>query len=159
MSFTLIANVGPNLELGKNNDLIWHFKEDMKFFKTQTLHKPCLMGLNTFYSLPKPLVERPNWVLVDVDIHLPEGVKVFRSLDDIDKAYKDSDEEIMIIGGASIYRQFLPHANKLILTEVHKASEADVYFPSFNKDEWNRNLLYSAKENEIEFDHVVYVRK
>lgn len=159
MSFTMIAAVGENLELGKNNDLIWHFKEDMKFFKKQTLHKACLMGLRTFYSLPNALSERENWVLSDVDIHLPEGVKVFRSLDEIFEKYEQSEKEVMVIGGASIYAQFLPHSKKLILTEIHASSDADVYFPSFNKDEWNRNVLYSVEENNVKFDHVEYIRK
>ena len=158
MSFTLIAAVGKNLELGKDNNLIWRFKEDMKFFKNQTLHKPCLMGLRTFYSLPHALPERENWVLSDIDVNLPEGVKIFRSLEEVFEKYENSDEEIMIIGGASIYTQFLPHAKKLILTEIHASSDADVYFPSFNKDEWNRNVLYSAEENDVKFDHVEYTK-
>ena len=159
MSITIIVAIGENNELGKANGLIWHIKEDLKFFKEHSMGKPCVMGLNTFYSLPKMLPGRKHIVLSDVEVELPEGVEVFHDMDSLMNYVKQIPDEVMIIGGASMYRQFLPYADKMLITEIHASSPADVYFPEFNKDDWNRTLLYSVEENGLKFDHVEYVRK
>ena len=145
-NITMIAAVGKNLELGRNNDLIWRFKEDMKFFKEQTMGKPMVMGYNTFKSLPKVLPGRKHIVLCFEKIDLGDKIIEY--------------PEVMIIGGASIYKQMIEYSDKLILTEVDaEAKDADVYFPTFNKEEWNNKLLSECEENNIKFKHLVYTRK
>ena len=159
MSITIIVAIGEKNELGKNNGLIWHIKEDLKFFKKHSMGKPCVMGLNTFYSLPKMLPGRKHIVLSDVEVELPEGVEVFHDMDSLKEYIKTIPGEVMIIGGASMYRQFLPLADKMLITEIHATSDADVYFPEFDKDDWNRTILYTVEENGLTFDHVEYTRK
>jgi len=158
-NITMIAAVGKNLELGRNNDLIWRFKEDMKFFREQTMGKPMVMGYNTFLSLPGLLPGRKHIVLSFEKIDLGKDVEVVTSMDELlDKIIEYP--EVMIIGGASIYKQMLEYSNKLILTEVDaEAKDADVYFPKFNKNDWEEELLSEQEENDIKFKHLVYTRK
>ena len=116
-NITMIAAVGKNLELGRKNDLIWRFKEDMTFFREQTMGKPMVMGYNTFKSLPKVLPGRKHIVLCFEKVDLGEDVDVVTSMDELlDKI--NEYPEVMIIGGASIYQQMIDYSNKLILTEV-----------------------------------------
>ena len=159
-NITMIAAVGKNLELGKNNDLIWHLKEDMKFFKEQTMGKPIIMGRKTFESLPKLLPGRKHIILTKQDLDLPEEVLIFHDKEDLLEYIKDYKEEVMIIGGASIYKEFLKDSNKLILTEIDaEDSTAEAYFPEFNKEEWNKELLKEIDDEEIKYKHIVYIRK
>ncbi len=158
-NITMIAAVGKNLELGKNNDLIWRFKEDLQFFKEQTMGKPMVMGYNTFLSLPGLLPGRKHIVLSFEKLDLGKDVKVVTSMDELLDTIIDYPE-VMIIGGASIYKQMLEHSGKLILTEVEaEAKDADVYFPKFDKNDWNRELLSEQEENNIKYKHLVYTRK
>ena len=158
-NITMIAAVGKNLELGRNNDLIWRFKEDMKFFKEQTMGKPMVMGHNTFLSLPGVLPGRKHIVLSFKKIDLGSDVEVVTSMDELLDSIIEYPE-VMIIGGASIYKQMLEYGNKLILTEVDaEAKDADVYFPKFNKKEWDSKLLSEQVEDNIKFKHLVYTRK
>ena len=158
-NITMIAAVGKNLELGRKNDLIWRFKEDLQFFKEQTMGKPMVMGYNTFKSLPKVLPGRKHIVLSFEKMDLGENVDVVTSMDELlDTITKY--EEVMIIGGASIYHQMLDYSNKLILTEINASAEdADVFFPKFNKKEWNRKVLSEEEDNNIKYKHLVYTRK
>lgn len=158
-NITMIAAVGKNLELGRNNDLIWRFKEDMKFFREQTMGKPMVMGYNTFLSLPGILPGRKHIVLSFEKLDLGEGVEVVTSMDELLDSIIEYPE-VMIIGGASIYKQMLEHSNKLILTEVDaEAKDADVYFPKFNKNDWTKEVLSEQVEDDIKFKHLVYTRK
>lgn len=155
---TMIAAVGKNLELGKDNDLIWHFKEDLKFFRDQTMGKPMVMGKKTLESLPKLLPGRKHIVLTSRDEGLPEEVEVVHSIDELLEKIKEYPE-VMIIGGASVYKQMLDYSDKLILTEVDAEADADVYFPKYNKEEWNSEFLGEHEENNIKYKHLVYTRK
>jgi len=157
-NITMIAAVGKNLELGKNNDLIWHFKEDMKFFREQTMGKPMVMGIKTLESLPKLLPGRKHIVLTSRNPELPEEVEVVHSIDELLERIVEYPE-VMIIGGASVYKQMLDYSDKLILTEVDAEADADVYFPKYNKDEWNSEFLGEHEENNIKYKHLVYTRK
>ena len=156
---TMIAAVGKNLELGRNNDLIWRFKEDMKFFKEQTMGKPMVMGYNTFKSLPGVLPGRKHIVLCFEKVDLGSDVEVVTSMDELLEKIAEYPE-VMIIGGASIYKQMIDYSNKLILTEVDdEAKDADVYFPKFNKKEWSKKVLSEQVEDDIKYKHLVYTRK
>ena len=129
-NLTMIAAIGKNNELGKDNDLIWHFKEDMKFFREQTIGKPIVMGRKTFESLPKLLPKRKKE-------GFPEEVLVINNKDNLLKWIDNYNGEVMVIGGATIYSQLLEYSNKLILTEIDACERnADVYFPLFNKEDF-----------------------
>ena len=154
----MIAAVGKNLELGKNNDLIWHFKEDMKFFREQTMGKPIVMGIKTLESLPKLLPGRKHIVLTTRNLELDSAILVVHSIDELLEKVIDYPE-VMVIGGASIYRQLLEYSDKLILTEIDSDADADVYFPSFDKREWNSEVVGEHIEDDISYKHLVYTRK
>ena len=104
-NISIIACVGKNLELGKNNDLIWHLPNDLKYFKKVTSGKTVIMGRRTFDSLPGVLPKRRNIVLQLPNESKIEGVEIFNDIPSILEAVKD-EEEAFIIGGASIYKQF-----------------------------------------------------
>ena len=133
MSYSIIAAVGRNLELGKNNDLIWKIPEDLKFFRNITNGHTVVMGRNTFDSLPRMLPNRKHIVLSSRD-DFPSDVEVYKDIKDILIKYKDSDEEIFVIGGGSIYKQFLNETDKLFLTLIDGEFEADTFFPNFYND-------------------------
>ncbi len=153
----IIAAIGNNNELGKNNDLIWHLPNDLKFFKETTLNKTIIMGLNTFISLGRVLPNRKHIVLSFDDVTLPEEVLLFKNKEDVLNYIKN--EDVFVIGGSSIYNLFINDADKLYLTEIKATSDADVYFPNFNKNDFNKLILSSNSDNGIHYDHVLYERK
>lgn len=155
MTISIIAAIGKNLELGKGNDLIWHFKEDMKFFKETTMGHTVIMGRKTFESLPKALPNRRNIVISRNAEYIAPGAEVVCSIEDALKLV--SDEEVFIIGGGRIYSEFLPLANKLYLTEIDDVCEnADTLFPSFDKAEYSRSIIAQYDVNGIHFEHILY---
>ncbi len=161
MKIAMIACVGKNLELGLNNNLIWHLPLDLKYFKEVTNNHVVLMGKNTFKSLPGVLKNRHNIVLtrsINRD-DIPREVEVFHSIDEFLKKYQDYDDVIFIIGGESIYKQFIDLADTLYLTEVDAESLADTYFPKFKKEEFRREVLESHEDSGIKYQFVKYRRK
>ena len=159
MNITLIAAVGLNNELGINNDLIWHIPEDLKFFKENTLNKHIVMGMNTYLSLPRKLLNRKYIVLTHKECQLDDDIVVCHNISELLEYVKNIDTEIMVIGGASIYSQMIGYANKMLLTEIDDSREADVYFPSFLLDDWDREVNSEHRYNDINYSHVTYTRK
>ena len=159
MSYSIIAAIGKNNELGYKNNLIWHLKKDLSFFRDTTMNKTIIMGRRTFESLPKMLPNRKHVVLSSSN-DFPEEVTVFKTMDELLDYFKDSEEELFVIGGASIYKQFLDISDKLYLTEIDASfDEADVYFPTFNKEEFDAEVLDSECEDDINYTHVLYKRR
>ena len=158
-NISMIACVGKNLELGKKNDLIWHLPNDLKYFRKVTSSKTVVMGRRTFDSLPGVLPKRRNIVLQMPNEEMIEGVEIFNDIPSIIDNIKN-EEEVFIIGGASIYKQFLPYADKLYLTEVdEECLDAEVYFPKFNKDDYKREIVGNNEDNGIKYQFVVYTKK
>ena len=160
MRLSIIAAIGQNGELGKNNNLIWHLKGDMKFFKDITLGHTIVMGRKTFESLPKLLPGRKHIVLSRNNIDIPE-IEVYHDIQSFLKKYQNSDEEIFNIGSASIYKILLDYTDKIYLTEIEKQAEADTYFPKFNKDDYNATILDINQDQNtgIKYKHVLYKRR
>ena len=159
-NLVLIGAIGKNNELGKNNKLIWYIPDDLKFFKDTTINHTIVMGYNTFISLPKLLVDRKHIVLTHKDIIFPDGVIVFSNKESVLNYAKNTNEEIFIIGGASLYSEFINESDKMILTEIDAIDkDADVYFPDFNKREWDKRVLKEGKYKELKYKHVEYKRK
>jgi len=153
---SMISSVGKNRELGKKNNLIWHFKEDMKFFKNTTMGHTVVMGLNTYKSLPGDL---PGRHIIVVSFDPVDNVDYVTDIESIVEKFQNSEEEIFICGGASIYKQFLPYADKLYLTEIEASDgEADTFFPEFDKSEWKKTLLNENSQNDISFKMYLYER-
>ena len=154
MKLTLIAAIGENRELGKNNDMIWHLPQDLKFFRKQTQGHTIVMGRKTFESLPAMLPKRHHVVISRSCTDLGKDVEMCTSVEEFLNRYKDSDEEIYCIGGGMIYKEMLPYADKLVLTEIEAKADADVYFPEFDKSLYQKIILSDIWENEIHYHHV-----
>lgn len=159
MKLSLIAAIGKNNELGKDNNLIWHLPGDLKFFRETTMNKTIVMGYNTYLSLPKKLPGRKYIVLSFRDLDLDPDIDIYHSKEELFEAIKDCDDEIFIIGGASMYKQFLDDCEKLYLTEIDAESEADVYFPTFDKNNYEGQLVAEKEDNGIKYKHMIYRRK
>lgn len=158
-NLTLIAAIGKNNEIGKDNTLIWRFKEDMKFFKSNTMGKPIIMGRKTLESLPKLLPGREHLVLSRSNLDI-EGIKLFHSKEELLNYVASFDNEFMVIGGASIYSEFIKNASKMLITEIDgTCPEADAYFPQIDDNSWDKNLLSEVSENGINYKHLEYKRK
>ena len=157
MAISMIAAVGKNLELGKNNDLIWHFKEDMKFFKETTMGHPVIMGRKTFESLPKALPGRKNIVISANPEYKADGAEVVTSVEEAIKLAETEDTDAFVIGGGRIYNEFLPYADNLYLTEINaECPDADTYFPDFNKSDYIKEIVNFYDVEGTEFYHVIY---
>lgn len=155
MKISIIAAVGRNYELGRNNDLIWHFHKDMVFFRETTIGSTVLMGRKTFESLPKALPKRRNIVITNDKNYIAEGAEVCHSVDDALELCKN--DNVFVIGGGKIYQQFIDMADSLYLTEVEaECEDADTYFPTFNKADYSREVLAEHEENGIKFSHILY---
>lgn len=155
---SIIAAIGKNRELGRGNDLIWHIKEDLKNFKNLTMGKYIVMGKNTYESLPKHLEGRKYIVLSSSLSEIENGL-LFNDFNKLLEFIKDVDEEVMIIGGVSIYKLFLPFADKLYLTEIDSEEKADVYFPDFNKEDYECNVVSTNEVDGLKYSFVIYERK
>ena len=140
---SLIVAMAQNNVIGIKNDLPWHIPDDLKRFKKLTLGKPTIMGRKTFDSIfariKKPLPDRPNIIISGSGFSFP-GVESFQDLQTAieETAQKYPDQEIMVIGGASIYEQALPFANKLYLTLIEKNFDGDAWFPKLDEAEWTK---------------------
>jgi len=159
---SIIAAVSEDLGIGKDNKLLWHIPEDMKRFKKLTYGKTVIMGKKTWESLPgKPLPGRKNIVITDVPGECIDcSVTAYSVEDAMSKCEKG--EEIFIIGGGSIYRQFMPLADRLYITRIHKKAPADVFFPKIDPEEWeviNKENFKSGDKNDIPYTYVIYQRK
>ncbi len=135
---SIIVAIAQNMAIGKNNDLLWHIPADLKRFKSVTSGHPVIMGKRTWDSLPRrPLPNRRNIVITDLPGEQIDGCEMAYSIDEAIAKCKEGEENF-IIGGASVYRQFLAIADRLYLTFVHKSFEADVYFPEIDFSGWKR---------------------
>jgi len=156
---SIIVAVASNWAIGKNNDLLWHIPADLRRFKQLTQGHQVIMGKLTYLSLPKrPLVNRTNIVITDNPEEKFEGCITVYSVEEA-LNYCNDREESFIIGGGSVYRQFLPLANKLYLTLVHKDFEADTFFPIVDTEQWKlieRTDCKPDETNDFSYSFLVY---
>ena len=163
----MIAAIGENRELGKDNDLIWHLPDDMKFFKQTTNGFPVIMGRKNYDSLPpkwRPLPNRLNIVMTTRDTYENDKVEVCYSLDEaVELACKYATKgEIFIIGGGQIYELGLAIATRMYLTEIKGSFDADVFFPEFDREEWeetSRRHHPADERHAYAFDFVTLDKK
>lgn len=158
---SIIVAVSEDWGIGKNNELLWHISEDLRRFKRLTTGNSVIMGKRTWESLPrKPLPGRKNIVLTDNPKETIENAVTAYSIDDaIGKC--EQNEEIFIIGGGSIYSQFMPLADRLYITHVHKKAPADIYFPEIDLKLWKitEKEEFKSEENSIPYTYTIYERK
>jgi dihydrofolate reductase len=161
-NISIIAAIASNQAIGKNNDLLWQISNDLKRFKKITEGHYVIMGKKTYFSLPyRPLKNRTNMIITDVPGEIIDNCMMAYSIEDaISKM--DAENENFIIGGGSIYRQFMPFANKLYVTRVHKYFDADTFFPEILSREWE--LVESIpvnndQQNDFTYSFDTFVRK
>ena len=167
MEKTIIVAIADNNAIGRNNALLWHISEDLKFFKRTTSGCPVIMGRKTFESIGRPLPKRTN-IVVSRGFDAPEGVVVVPSLEE---AYMAANSVIpdpignpraFVIGGGQIYAQAMNIADRLIVTHVHTVIEdADTFFPAIDPTVWevaSRSELFHDTESGYDFEFVEYVR-
>ena len=156
---SVIVAVAENGVIGDKNSLLWHISEDLRNFKRITSGHPVVMGRKTFESLGRPLPNRKNVVITRQDIEI-EGCEVVHSLEEA-LAMFSADEEVFIIGGAQIYREAMPIADRFYLTRVHHSYEGDTSFPEWKESEWQKvdsERFERGEKYEYPFTFEVYNR-
>lgn len=162
MVISLIAAIGKNNELGKGNTLLWKLPADQKYFKEKTSGHPVIMGRKTFESIGKPLPNRRNIVITRDTNYSREGIEIAHSLSDALEMLKNTKEEIFVIGGAEIYKQTFPIADKLYVTHIDAGDkEADAFFPEIIPVVWNEishQEHMPDNKNPLKYTFSVYER-
>ncbi len=151
---SLIAAITKNRVLGKDNRLLWNLPEDLKNFRKITSGNTVIMGRKTFESIGRPLPHRNN-IVISRDFPEREGIVLCRNLNEAIEKARSFGKEVFIIGGASVYAQALPQAEKMYLSHVKKEFEGDAYFPEFKEEEWQME----EEKDFTEFKFKIYRRK
>lgn len=155
MTLAAIVAHDPDLVIGKDGDLPWHYSEDLKYFKRITMGHPLIMGRVVFEELGEnPLPGRDNIVLSRSREY--DHVPTFSTFEDALEHVKD-EEIVFLIGGGEIYRQFLDRCDKLFVTEIHESYEGGTYFPEY-RDEIGTTWKEIKREDRPELSFVVYER-
>ena len=160
MEIILIAAVSKDRVIGKQGRIPWKIKEDLSFFKEKTLNSPIIMGRSTYNSIGRPLPNRLNIVMTR-SAKKTEGVTEVTSVKEaIETASKSKDSsKVYVIGGENIYKEFLPIAHRMIITEVELYVEGgDTFFPEWSINEWQEQNRDQKEENGIKFSFVEYTR-
>lgn len=161
-NLSIIVAIAQNNAIGKDNDLLWHISDDLKRFKSLTSGHTVIMGRNTWCSLPRrPLPKRRNIVLTHDPAFNDEGAEVAHSIAAVLDMVR-GEEEAFIIGGAAIYRQFLPFVSHLYVTWVWRDFDADVFFPAIDLSlfgQVSQSERYTDSESGLVFSYADYVRR
>ncbi|RYY76721.1 MAG: dihydrofolate reductase [Gammaproteobacteria bacterium] len=167
MKLSLIVATAHDNVIGRNNELPWHLPQDLKYFKSVTLGKPIIMGRKTFESIGKPLPGRTNIVVTRQKDWNFSGVLVAKGVEDaleVAQTFRNelntSTEEIMVIGGAEIYRSALPIADRVYLTKIDaRIDGADAFFPELPSKQWKLiSELSGESDASIKHKFLVYDR-
>jgi dihydrofolate reductase len=157
---SIISALAKNRVIGINNSLPWRLPEDLKYFKALTLGHHILMGRRTYESIGKPLPGRTTVIITRGNFHAPEGVKIAHSLQESINVCGD-DHEIFFVGGAELYAQAMPLADRLYLTEIQAEVEGDAWFPEYDRNDWHEVSRDKRHDEarEMEYHFVVYDRQ
>lgn len=159
---SIIVAIAEDYGIGNKNELLWYVPEDLKRFKKLTFGHTIIMGKKTWESLPKkPLPGRKNIVITDNPHETIEfSITAYSIEDSLSKC--GENDEVFIIGGGSIYRQFMPFADRLYITHIHKKAPADIYFPFIDPEIWEpieKEEHRRDKNNDIPYTYIIYNRK
>ncbi|MFC0187673.1 dihydrofolate reductase [Fictibacillus aquaticus] len=156
---SFVVAMDQNRLIGRNNELPWHMPGDLQYFKKVTMGKPIVMGRKTHESIGRPLPGRENIVMTRDERYEADGCTVVSSAEDV---LSRDDEEMCVIGGADIFRLFMPHVKRLYITEIYHEFDGDTYFPVFSKEEWkevSREKGITDEKTVHPHDFVVYEKK
>ena len=163
MQKNIIVAIADNTAIGKDNALLWHISEDMRFFRRTTLGSPVIMGRKTFESIGRALPGRVN-VVISRGFSTGEEVEVVGSLEQAYEVAESTNlEKCFVMGGGQIYAQALPTADRLVVTHVHTVIEdADTFFPQIDPEIWKvgqRSDLFTDEETGYTFEFVEYEKR
>jgi len=147
--------------IGKDNDLPWKLSADLQYFRRVTMGKPLIMGRNTHESIGRALPGRKNIIVSNNCDYTADGCCVVHSVEDAVKAC-DGVEEVMVMGGASLYKQMLQQADRLYLTQVHASLEGDTWFPDWQRSDWqeiSREDHLADDKNDYPYSFVIFERR
>ncbi len=159
---SIIVAIAKNDAIGKDNQLLWHISEDLKYFKRTTLGHPVIMGRKTWESLPfRPLPKRDNLIITRNKDYKAEGGILIPSIEEALNYAKDKDN-VFIMGGGEIYKAFMPYADRLYITRVDKDFEADTFFDKIVEEVWKleseSEVQYDEKE-DLHYRYLIYHRR
>lgn len=161
-NLSIIVAIAQNNAIGKDNDLIWHLSDDLKRFKALTSGHTVIMGRNTWNSLPRrPLPKRRNIVLTHSDTFADEGAETAHSVQQVLEMVR-GEEEAFVMGGAAVYRQFLPFVDHIYVTWVWQDFDADVYFPVIDMSVFSKvseSEVFTDAESGLRFSYADYRRR
>ncbi|TXR54572.1 dihydrofolate reductase [Reinekea thalattae] len=167
MRISMIWAMAENRTIGRDNKLPWHLPNDLKYFKQLTTGKAVIMGRKTYDSIGKPLPNRSNIVITRDTQFYAEGVQVAHSLDEAIELAEaaslvNANDEVIVMGGAEIYRLCLPKADRLYITFVHADVDGDAHFPEFDLSQYNeiaREDFSADGPNPYDYSFVVYDKR
>ncbi|MEE6210792.1 dihydrofolate reductase [Salarchaeum sp. III] len=159
MKLSIVAAVAANGVIGREGGMPWHYPEDLEHFKETTTGHPVIMGRRTFESIREriggPLPDRTNVVLTSNPDSLPDGVVGVGSVEEAVSAARARNDEAYVVGGETVYQQFLPRADELILTELEAEYEGDTRFPDWDREAWKE----VERDDREAFAFVTYRRR
>jgi len=160
-NLSLIAAIGKNNELGLDNRLIWHIKEDLSFYRSMTIGKNIIMGRKTFESMPAGALKKRTPFVLSRTIELDKfyDVNYYNNIDELLNYIDISKEEFVVVGGAVIYKEFMPYVDTMYLTQILQYHGADTYFPKFDIKDWNIEIMDNYCKEEIPYIRKKYIRK
>ena len=162
----LVAAVAENGVIGRNNALPWHIRSDLQHFKRLTVNRPVVMGRKTYESIGKPLKDRTNIVITRDREYAADGIVVAHDLDGAmrtarDDADRRGADEIAVIGGSGVFKECLPLADRLEITEVHASPDGDTFFPPIDAELWRetaRMRQEAAPQDDAAVTFITYER-
>jgi dihydrofolate reductase len=161
MTVSLVVAASTNNVIGRDGELPWHLPDDLRHFKRITTGKPVIMGRKTFESIGRPLPDRQNIVMTRDPDYAAEGCDVVASVAEAMDVAGDADE-VMVIGGGQVYRDFLPRADRIYMTRVQAEVQGETRFPKIEGNTWR---LVSAEHHaaderhEYDFEMMVFERR
>ena len=166
MTISLIVAAAENNAIGKENTMLWHLPNDLKYFKNITWGMPVLMGRKTFDSFGngKPLPGRANIILSRKKNYEPAGTVMVNNLEDAYFFVKENDfKELMVIGGGEVYNMMMPKADKIFITRVHRSfTDADAFFPSIDEKKWQRKTVqdfFADDKHQYDYSFELWEKK
>ena len=163
MKISVIAVIGEKMEIGRQGQLLWHISEDLKNFKRLTVGHTVVMGRKTFESIGRPLPDRDNLVLSkNPELSLPGVTTYSHPSHALAHARDRGESELFVIGGANVYEQLLPLAQRMYLSHVLACEpSADAFFPKIDWDQWQRedSRSYEAGDEHPAWEFAVYARQ
>ncbi|WP_318508653.1 dihydrofolate reductase [Bacillus sp. T3] len=160
---SLIWAMDVNRVIGKDNQLPWHLPEDLKFFKRTTMGHPIAMGRKTHESIGRPLPGRENIIVTRNKDYSSEGCTVLHSVEELIEFSRGlKEQEIFVIGGAEIFKEVFPVADRLYITKIDYSFDGDTYFPEIAMDEWNEIFHEPGlkdEKNPYDYEFFTYERK